>query len=63
MHVAKARAIEMFINVHALLQRLRTTTARLRPSHRWAVIAHRIVRQILSLKPKPIAAPVPVFSG
>ena len=63
MHVAKARAIAMLSNVHALLQRLKTTTAQLRPSQRWPVIADEIVRQILALKPKPIAVPATVFSG
>ena len=63
MHVAKARAIEMLSNVHALLQRLKTTTAQLRAGQRWAVIADEIVRQILALKPKPIAVPAPVFNG
>ena len=63
MHVAKARAIEMLSNVHALLQRLKATTAQLRPSQRWPVIADEIVRQILALKPKPITVPAAVFSG
>ena len=63
MHVAKARAIEMLSNVHALLQRLKATTAQLRPSQRWPVIADEIVRQILALKPKPITVPAAIFSG
>ena len=63
MHVAKARAIEMLSNVHALLQRLKATTAQLRPSQRWPVIADEIVRQILALKPKPITVPARSLVG
>ena len=63
MHVAKARAIEMLSNVHALLERLKATTAQLRPNQRSPVIADEIARQILALKPKAIGVPAAVFSG
>ena len=63
MHVAKERAIAMLNRVHALLQRLKATTAQLIPAERWAVIAREIVAQILASKPKPHAYPAPVFSG
>ena len=63
MHVAKARAIAMLNRVHALLQRLKQTTAQLMPAQRWPMIAREIVAQILASKPKPLAYPAPLFSG
>ena len=63
MHVAKERAIAMLTRVHALLQRLKQTTAQLIPSKRWAFIATEIVSQILASKPKSVTFPPPVFSG
>ena len=53
MHVAKERAIAMLTRVHALLQRMRATTAQLLPSQRWTAIASVIVSQIPALKLKP----------
>lgn len=63
MHVAKERAIAMLTRVHALLARIKATTAQLLPSQRWAAIATVIVSQILALKPKPPPAPTLLFSG
>ena len=63
MHVAKERAIAMLTRVHALLQRIKATTAQLLPSQRWSVIASEIVRQILALKPNPPPAPMLLLSG
>jgi len=63
MHVAKERAIEMLTRVHALLVRIKATTAQLLPAQRWAMIAYEIVSQILARKPKPVPYPAPVFSG
>ena len=63
MHVAKERAIAMLTRVHALLARIKATTAQLLPSQRWALIASQIVRQILALKPQPTSATTALFSG
>ena len=63
MHVAKERAIAMLTCVHALLVRIKATTAQLLPAQRWAMIANEIVSQILARKPNPVPYPAPIFSG
>jgi len=63
MHVARERAIVMLTRVHALLQRLKETTAQLMQCQRWSVIAQEIVAQILASKPKTTAYPALLLSG
>ena len=62
-HVANERAIAMLNRVHALLQRIKATTAQWLPSQRWTAIASEIASQILALKPKPTHTSTLLFSG
>ncbi len=63
LHVAKDAAITMLTSVHALLQRIKETTAQLTQAERWRAIAMVIIEQIMACKPQNPVTRLPETSG
>ena len=63
LHVAKDAAIAMLTSVHALLDRIKETTAQLTKAERWRAIAKYIIAQIMACKPPNPVTRLPAASG
>ena len=63
LHVAKDAAIAMLTSVHALLNRIKETTAQLAKAERWRAIAKYIIAQIMTCKPPNPVTRLPAASG
>ena len=63
LHVAKDAAIAMLTSVHALLNRIKETTAQLAKAERWRAIARYIVEQIMACKPQNPVTRLPSPNG
>ena len=63
LRVPKDAAIAKLTSVHALLNRIRETTAQLAKAVRWRAITIYIIEQIMACKPQKTVARLPEASG